>query len=186
MLSASQWTSSNLPNACAGRGGAVGKTGPLGFEGQRGQNGSDGQPGRRGPRGPRGPSGVTGPAGPTGFNASESYIRETFRSMGVPNAIYNVALEFDSPGSLFTFEIGTSNKFRITAPSYLESGYWFITKYYHSDPITLYLDTVDTSDGYAATARTYVISRGLLGNTSTWYVYYYKDRVTNTNNFYLY
>jgi len=186
MLSASQWTSSNLPNACAGRGGAVGKTGPPGPEGPRGQNGSDGQSGPRGPRGPQGVSGVSGPDGPRGFNAIEPYSIDLFRSTGLPNNIYNVPLEFDSPGSLFLFEIGTSNKFRITAPSYLESGYWFITKYYHSDPITLYLDTVTTSDGYAATTRTYVISRGLLGNTSTWYVYYYKDSVTNTNNFYLY
>jgi len=69
MLSASQWTSSNLTVGCKGDRGLVGDVGPSGPAGKVGPSGPSGIAGVSGPSGPSGVSGdssLVGPSGPAG------------------------------------------------------------------------------------------------------------------------
>ena len=65
MLSASQWTASNLTVGCLGVSGPIGNVGPT-VSGPSGPSGPSGFDGDGGPRGSQGPAGDTGPSGPSG------------------------------------------------------------------------------------------------------------------------
>ena len=68
MLSASQWTASNLTVGCLGKVGPIGNPGPQisGPQGPSGPSGLDGLAGPRGSQGAAGAGGANGPAGPVG------------------------------------------------------------------------------------------------------------------------
>lgn len=181
MLSASQWTSTNLNVSCRGTIGPVGNIGAPGPSGPRGVNGIDGQSGSRGPTGPSGPAGASGPAGPSGPDATTVYPMR--RILVSPTIVF---FDRSMRGGIYPIKIDTSSTLRIKGNG-LESEDWFILTYSDLSPILVVLSADATpADGYSSSIKQYILKGRQLGSTSYWNLYYYKDAVTRSNNFYLY
>jgi hypothetical protein len=89
MLSASQWTASNLTVGCLGVSGPIGNVGPT-VSGSSGPSGPSGFDGDRGPQGSQGPTGDTGPSGPSGPPGSAFFgIRKLALTDPVTNYTFN-------------------------------------------------------------------------------------------------
>lgn len=183
MLSASQWTTANLKNSCRGDRGPIGNIGPPGPSGPKGQDGQNGLPSSTGPSGPSGPAGASGPPGANGTDATSVY-KVGFLTFSTGEQMFTR----DMIGSIYLMPLsGVTSPVTIRNHPNIQSGDWFILKYSYSTPVTVNLITESTADGYSSKSRTYVLKDNtFIGIDSAWYVYYYKDPNTWTNNLYLY
>jgi len=157
MLSAAQWTSSNLTVGCRGSTGPVGPSGPSGPAGPVGPTGPSGVAGVSGPSGPSGVSGnssLVGPSGPAGVLTSRiSFINLS----GVSSFTF-------APSSVYGILILTGNTSSSTVQitqSTLSSGNWMMLK-----------NCSTVSVGIQASGKTYSIPSATDSTSPLYYVYY--------------
>lgn len=150
MLSASQWTSSNLSVGCLGPKGQVGPAGPSGIQGPTGVSGVSGS---NETTGGSGPSGQTGPSGPRG--ASGPYAPNDFPLVNaVISSRGNYNLTFDKTnryGCVVVTRIGSNGSdqsLQVNAPQVgsnaLVDGDWILLKNATTLPVTIYYSQIFT------------------------------------------
>jgi hypothetical protein len=144
-------------------------------------------PSSTGPSGPSGPAGGSGPSGPSGADATAVHAVFFLLFLEFLGSVNIGYFSSSMVGSICSIKkIGNVGNIIINENG-LTSGNWFMLKYSYSTPLTVNLSAPQSADGYSSTSRTYVL-RGTtsIGSDSVWYVYYYKDPITTTNNLYLY
>ena len=125
MLSASQWTSSNLTVGCkgiTGPAGAIGPSGPAGNIGPIGPSGPSGGSGPSGPSGASGNSSLVGPSGPAGTMTSTVSF---FSGSGFPTSFRFTS---DMVYGILIISPGSFPAVLTITPIGLSSGNWMMLK----------------------------------------------------------
>jgi hypothetical protein len=142
MLSASQWTASNLTVGCLGKVGPIGNPGPQ-ISGPQGPSGPSGFNGDGGPQGSQGPVGDTGRGGPSGPAGSEFFriIKMSLTSLPTnytfnSNSTYNILIITSS---------ATDGSSKLILPQLVQP--WNIIKYYTTGDVIVYGGVLYSSFG---------------------------------------